>query len=72
MSVLTVKIEDGTTVVKVDGQPVSSIRNVSLKCGIGKGVLALEASPFGADVISEEAELVVTIPDSLGNALKEQ
>lgn len=75
MAKLKIKVENGTTKTTIDGQVVSGLKDLVARCrgdnmGDDKCRFACMGSPFGVDIASDEAEIQITIPETLANALK--
>jgi len=78
MAKLNIKVENGATVVKVDGEVVTALKSLKVDCkGDNSGDDTMDLSFVGtvqgtniSRIVSAEGEVEMTIPDSLGNLLK--
>lgn len=75
MAKLRVVVEGGSTVVTIDGDVVSGLTGFKFYCegennGADKINLRFSGSPFGATVVSVNAEIELDIDDALATALK--
>lgn len=78
MAKLNIKVENGTTVVTIDGEVVTGMAFFKANCeGNNRGDDAIEFSYGGRiqgvvvqQITVAEGEIVLTLPDALGQLLK--
>ncbi|MBA7614643.1 hypothetical protein ES703_21911 [subsurface metagenome] len=78
MTKIEIKVENGETVVTIDGTVVTAIKHFTVTCpgdnnGDDKIELAFLGTVQGTNIsriVSEKGEVELTIPDALGEFLK--